>query len=357
MGEIQKKVTLVIVLCLIFSTLPLVKAAQDSWTTLEPMLTPRSDFGIALVNGKIYAIGGYLNGNALGINEMYDPATNTWTTKEPMPTARYGFGIAVYQNKIHVMGGANYGFLKAHEVYDPLTDTWEIKNGTDFGGFFCANVVNENLYVIGGWLQYLPPVLMRTQNMVYDPITDSWIGLESIPVGVGDYASAVIDDRIYVIGGRNYNLQPQNLTQIYDPETDTWYTGNPIPLALFSAAAGGTSGEFAQKRIYVVGGSTSDDMVNNVTYVYDPQSDTWTTATSLLTARYRLSVAVLDDKLFAIGGRKGDQYYMEYFNNNEMYTPFGYVPEFPSWTILPLILITTLVISLNRKRLKNNFTN
>ena len=44
------------------------------------MPTARSNLGVAVVDGKIYAIGGY-NGNNLGTNEMYDPENNTWTTK------------------------------------------------------------------------------------------------------------------------------------------------------------------------------------------------------------------------------------------------------------------------------------
>jgi hypothetical protein len=34
----------------------------------------------------------------------------------------------------------------------------------------------------------------------------------------------------------------------------------------------------------------------------------------------------------------------------------GIIPEFPSWTILPLFLITTLVIITNPKRLRKNIT-
>ena len=95
--------TLVIVLAvsLILSTtlVPYTKAVneatEDSWTTMEPMLTARSSFGVAVVDDKIYAIGGS-NGTYHSINEMYDPATDAWTTKKPMPTARSGVAIAVF---------------------------------------------------------------------------------------------------------------------------------------------------------------------------------------------------------------------------------------------------------------------
>ena len=55
--------------------------AEDSWTTKASMPTARAQLGVAVVNGKIYAIGGENNSatgpNVLNINEAYDPATNT----------------------------------------------------------------------------------------------------------------------------------------------------------------------------------------------------------------------------------------------------------------------------------------
>ena len=99
MGEQKTALILLLILCFAISTIPLVSASEDSWTTMEPMPTARSSLGVAVEDGKIYAIGGY-NGSYLSINEMYDPTTDTWTTKAPMPTARKDFAVAVYQNKI-----------------------------------------------------------------------------------------------------------------------------------------------------------------------------------------------------------------------------------------------------------------
>ena len=95
-------VFLMMSLCVV-NTLP-VKAAEDYWTTKAQMPTARTGFGVAVANGKIYAIGGS-DGRYLTTNEMYDPSTNTWATKKSMPTKRGHFGIAAHQNKIYVIGG------------------------------------------------------------------------------------------------------------------------------------------------------------------------------------------------------------------------------------------------------------
>ncbi len=44
-----------------------------------------------------------------------------------------------------------------------------------------------------------------------------------------------------------------------------------------------------------------------VVYVYDPATDTWTTSADRLpTPRLNLTAAVVDGKIYAIGGRQGD---------------------------------------------------
>ena len=124
--------TLALILAL-FSALIVQKAVavENSWETMAAMPTARSGVGVAVVDGKIYAIGGTSGTqNKLGTNEVYDPETNTWSSKTPMPTPRVNFGIAVFQNKIYCIGGGTSvksdGYVtNVNEVYDPSTDTWE----------------------------------------------------------------------------------------------------------------------------------------------------------------------------------------------------------------------------------------
>lgn len=69
---------------------------ENSWATMTPMRTARFNLGVAVVNGKIYAIGGLIdNGDRsweTNANEEYDPATDSWSIKKPMPTARAVLG-------------------------------------------------------------------------------------------------------------------------------------------------------------------------------------------------------------------------------------------------------------------------
>jgi hypothetical protein len=108
-GDKRAALILLLILCSLMVTLPkveTVRAAEDSWTTLECMPTARCGLGVAVVDDKIYAIGGtYGIQGSYDNNEEYDSVTDTWTTKKPMPTPRGDFAIAIFQDKIYIIGG------------------------------------------------------------------------------------------------------------------------------------------------------------------------------------------------------------------------------------------------------------
>lgn len=304
----------VLSLC-IFKVQP-ASATEDSWVAKQPMPTARSGLGVAVVNGKIYAIGGDGGSN---VTEEYNPVTNTWTTKKPMPTGRSRFGIAVYQNKIYVIGGATAnGFTAANEVYDPLTDTWATKTPIPKGGRaeLAASVVNGKIYLVGG---YFFGLYLVSSNIleVYDPETDTWTTKAPMPTAVYSCTSAVVDNKIYVIEN-SFNGRVGSLNQIYDTETDSWSYGRSIPTGVVGAATAATTAVFAPKRIYVLGGEVS---ANSSNQVYDPENDTWSTGTQMTSSRNYLGVAVVEDILYVIGGYNGNNVSL---NVNEQYTPFAY---------------------------------
>jgi N-acetylneuraminic acid mutarotase len=357
MGEQRIALILMSILCLVLSTLPLVRAAEDYWTTMEPMPTARSGLGVAVVKDKIYAIGGVQN----DVNEEYDIGKNTWTTKTSMPTARGDFAIAVFQDKIYTFGGLTRSgqftteLTDVNEVYDPATDTWTTKTSMPIPkAGLAASVVDDKIYLIGGFAQAANTTHhpASRETLVYDPITDSWSTKTPMPIATLDYATAVVEDKIYVISGVSsaYSDNLINPTQIYDPETDTWSQGDPIPYPIQQATAGATTGSAAPKKIYVIGGFSGFYWPTNKNQVYDPEQDTWSSGADMPTPLFGLGVAAIDDQLYAIGGCPG--YLQGSTAAVEQYTPVGYIPEFPSLIILPLILIVTLVIVFFRKRLK-----
>jgi N-acetylneuraminic acid mutarotase len=340
-----------------------VKAADNSWTTKASMPTARAQLGVAVVNGKIYAIGGSNNTAAgpyvLSVNEEYDPATNTWTIKKTMPTARHSFGIAVYENKIYCIGGSVNGpELAVNEVYDPATDTWEIKTPMPTArAALSASVVNDRIYLMGG-----DPA--NTTNEEYDPATDSWTTKAEIPTGTVYAQSAVVKNKIYLFGG----LSSRGSNQIYDPETDTWTSGASVPSGVAEGAAAATVGVNAPLKIYVMGGETTyvsngvtHGNVTDLNQVYDPESNTWSTGALLPTRLHFFGLAGVNDTLYAIGGWPQ---LIEFLNTNYEYTPIGYgeVEQPSPWFASPagmaiiavaIVVVTAVTIYILYKRKRN----
>jgi N-acetylneuraminic acid mutarotase len=313
---------------------------QSLWTTMTPMLTARGGFGVAVVDGKIYAIGG-LNGNALPISttEEYNPQTNEWTSKTPMPTPRSGFAITVYQNKIYAIGGSvGYGYVGNNEVYDPVSNTWETKTSMPTPrADLCANLVNDKIYLIGGkkYSSTTPFFNQTNINEVYDPANDSWSVKKQVPTPVQGYASVVFNNKIYVMGGSLESLSLETTlfaaaTRVFDPQNDSWSLAANLPHAVSYGAAGTTEGNMAPARIHYIGGYSVGKFTSQV-QTYNSENNSWSIVEAMPTARAYLEIAVVNDVLYAIGGFDG----AIWLDVNEQYKPVGY------GTVAPKVQITS----------------
>jgi N-acetylneuraminic acid mutarotase len=311
--------------------------------------------------GRFTRLGAYVNGMFSNIVEMYDPETDTWITKTLMPIYRSGFGIAVYSGKIFIFGGSGYNIgselIGVTQVYDPATDTWENRSSIPtLRDGLCANVVNNKIYLIGGNSYYGAgswPTLCD-ENEVYDPETDTWTTAANIPnyvnYAISDLTSVVVDSKIHLLSGpidQMNDIPPtEPFHKVYDPETDTWSNATMMPL-LVSGLAGATTGSLAPKRIHLFSGGTHQ--------IYDPEKDSWVNGTLMPTERYGFGLAVLDDKFYVMGGNTqtitAGSVYTYPSTANEQYTPADYIPEFPAWVMLPLLLVVSLFVVLFKKRL------
>ena len=338
---------LLLVFSLIVSvfSLSVVFAVEDSWVEKAQMPTARFSFGVAVLDSRIYAIGGAVDTESdevTGANEVYDPAADGWVEKEEMPTSRYGCGVVAYDGRIYVLGGAaNETYLDVTEVYDPTTDSWETRTAMPTArGLLQANVVDDKIYLIGGYGN-------QTVNEVYEPATDSWTTKSSIPTGAVSYCSAVVDNKIIVIGGT-----ATNLTQIYDPQTDMWGSGASIPIKVSGAAAAVVTDTEGTKAVYVIGGETDVFSPQNITQIYFPKNNSWSTAASLPNVNSRLSATTVDNSIYAIGGTRAIIHHG--LAENLQYAPSNTIPEFPTWISMTVMLAgLTIVLIVYRRRLKS----
>ena len=83
-----------------------------------------------MLEGKLYAVGGCDDGyNALSSVERYDPALDAWEAVAPMAEVRRAHGVAALDGKLYAVGGYNGNdnddVLSSVERYDLGTNAWE----------------------------------------------------------------------------------------------------------------------------------------------------------------------------------------------------------------------------------------
>lgn len=270
---------------------------MGEWSSAAPMSMPRSEQGIAALDGKIYIAGGFapVPGTVTDAVEVYDPVTDTWESRAPMPMALHHMGMTAHDGKIYATGGyrtLSFTLTDRAFVYDPEADTWtEIASLPEPHGAHQLVSVGDRLYLFGGFNDG------RTL-WSYDPVTDTW---DTSPRDMftprEHLASVVWDDKVYAIGGRwNGNT---NVLEVYDPETDRWDIQPDMP-----TARGGYSAAVIDGLIYAAGG---EDFVNDFcafdrVEVYDPATEIWMRAPDFPVPVHAQASIALDGRWYVLGG-------------------------------------------------------
>jgi N-acetylneuraminic acid mutarotase len=87
----------------------------------------RGEVAAAAVGDKLFALGGNLAGKAMPRNEEYDPVGDRWQPRAPLPQARDHLGVAALNGKIYAFGGftssVHQGAGDGAFEYDPAGDS------------------------------------------------------------------------------------------------------------------------------------------------------------------------------------------------------------------------------------------
>ena len=296
------------------------------WIRRAPLPQGTGELLGVAVNGKLYASQGLLPGfKPAGLVYEYDPAADAWTQRKPMPHPVHHAAVTAQNGKMYVFGG--FGLPAAGAPgWSPVADAWEYDPATDAWralaplptarGSGVAAFVGGKCYVIGGAgavpgasdPTIRPRQPQRSLGTVeeYDPVANTWRARAPMPTPCNHMGGEAVDGRIYVIGGRLSGAfiigypGNTNLTQVYDPATDGWTTRAPMPTprsGLNTAALNGF--------IYAAGGEVQDDKslsAFRAFEAYHPASDTWWQLPSMLLPRHECIMAALGNRIHVAGG-------------------------------------------------------
>ncbi len=311
--------------------------------------------GTAVVNGKIYTIGGQDDLQVPGkVVKEYDPVKDNWVDKKKLPQGRFRLGVALVRGKIYAFSGTanNFETLPNVDEYDPKTDTWTAKAPIPTPRMaYGTAVVGGKIYIIGGVESFFLP---SAAVEVYDPVTDTWEKKPDMPNPRWGMPVVAVKSKIYVFGGAvdQSHQKYTDLTEEYDPKTDTWTKKADVPIAYYDMAASFVN----SGKVYLIGGKTFDGrekdgpkfqgwVLHWTVLEYDVEKNRWQRLNDQMpTGRGTLSTAVVDGKIYAIGGHHNGPR-----REVEVYTPDGW--PFPdTFSVSPQEKLATKWGEIKQKR-------
>ena len=175
-----------------------------------------------------------------------------------------------------------------------------------------AAVLEGKIYNVGGQNYNGSGWTPTNIVSVYNPTTNNWGGAAALDISTNSPAVATLDGKLYAVGGGTIN--PANFWlrtgQVYDRGTipeGTWASGTPQPSSRRTSCAGGSLGREALHNRWLAISAAEPTQV----YAYLPRrigGGTWTASgevASLPTERVGVGAAALMGKIYAVGGSTG----------------------------------------------------
>ncbi len=287
-------------------TLP---AGEDTTLTF-PTWTTGPNNGITYNVYAFTALGGDANPSNDTISKTTVTQSSFWKIySNPMPAPNY-YHACVYTDvtgtpTVYSLGGNTGSATNAIYAFNCTNETWTtLSTVLNHATQRCvAAVVDGKIYVIGGGDDSFNAL---NYNQEFDPVAGTVIDRANLPVG-RHFLGAVAwrDTLIYVIGGQSGSTY-YNSVDIYNPANNTWTTGTNLPTTNRSFAIG-ISGD----TIFVAGGYNGDYVTNlyiGVINPTNPQSITWSQGPNIPTGpsgtpgRSRVQGACVLGKFYFTGG-------------------------------------------------------
>jgi hypothetical protein len=315
-------------------------ASTEIWDSRRMRVLPGPSMGSAralhltvpLLDGRVLVIGGAnATGATLATCELYDPATNSFSGTGTMSTPRILHAACrLADGRVMVAGGTSTlqpdvfaaisGTLSSAEIWDPATGQWTPTaaiGGQRLGP--ALTLLSTGQVMVSGGVQVgfffgVPTSAVSTTAVQrWNPGTGTWSAGAAMAAGRAGHQYnqvTLADGRVLMTGGVNVpnllgaaNASPIAGAEAYNPTTNTWQTVNmPTARALHSAT------RLADGRVVVCGGAqgtlTTPTSSANVD-VFQPASNTWTSAPALVGPRASHVASLMPDGTLVVFGGQG----------------------------------------------------
>jgi len=193
------------------------------------MLVGYEEIRAAVLDGKLYVVGGRTgegpSNNCVTTVQVYDPGADQWSYAAPLPAARAAVGLAVVGGYLYCFGG----------IIEPYW--WGVPSNSAYR---------------------------------YNPVGNSWSPMANMPIARSNFVTAVIDGKVYCMGGNVHWPNATNRTDVYDPSGDSWSTITNAPENRGDAVGGAFGG-----KLVVAYGLRDAYTTRMNALMYDPAGPSW----------------------------------------------------------------------------------
>jgi hypothetical protein len=206
---------------------------------LMPYTQPTTNQGAVVRNGKIYRIGGFVNGFTINTVEVYTINSNTWTAGPVYPLSIAHVNTFSYGRYFYTAGG----FTQTDSVnqsktyrFDPATSTWDdaaIADLPEARGGSVGGLLNGRWVLAGGGNDSF-----HKAAVAWNPVSNTWSSLPVMPQGSTHSGGGVMNQALLVSAGFGSTGHAHSVSQAYteaicDPfvPTPSPTPGGPTPTA------------------------------------------------------------------------------------------------------------------------------
>ncbi|KAF1849565.1 galactose oxidase [Cucurbitaria berberidis CBS 394.84] len=303
-----------------------------SWETLAPisLFARQEHTAVFLPPSTIAILGGVIPANTsdppvdtTSLMQFYFIHNNTWLTKASVPRALNHLNSAVVNGKIYVLGGLADAGEKLRKwravpdswVYSPSTDSWDKLPGLpirEARGSAAVGVYDNKIYLAGGLIdtelfpngkEHAVPIVS-----IFDTITATWLPVpkstQNIPESRDHAGAAVVGSKMYILGGRNGGqLHIRDTVFVLDlcNLKVGWRTSSakmPTPRGGVAAGAVGT-------KIFIFGGEGNTAAKSGVfdqVEAYDTRRDVWESFGRMRLPRHGTYAVGIGKRVYVPGG-------------------------------------------------------
>jgi N-acetylneuraminic acid mutarotase len=327
--------------------------AADAWRNpmpFPPLPEAISSFGATSTGDHIYVFSGHMGRVPGNSSDGLSPHFTRLNLRDPqakweelaLHKPSQSPGLVAWNGNIYRVGGLSFTNKAGEETafnsldvfakYDPKTNAWkDLPSLPEPRSSLDAAVVGDKLYVVGGWnLQGASSMdaPWHEEALVFDLTKEDgkWEPIAKPPFQTRALAAMGHQGKLWVMGGMKSTNQTTREVHIYDPQTNTWAVGPEL-------AGGDQLAGFAISA-FVAGGQLCYNGSEGIIYKLKPDGSDWQMVERLMFPRsFHRLVAASDNTLVAVAGVARGGGYLANLETIELTSAGTPRPKLAQWSV------------------------